>query len=275
MHFANYFPLVLTALAFMLLLVFFSVRKRAKKLPLLIHLLVFAFVLSLTGLIPLAGNLSLASLPLIFLLVVAMLGVLHTWALYRFQTWSRYDLSLAETLFTLATALLGSVGYTVIAMAIHQTAVNSFLTAMIVLPFMAPFLLHKTFALWKAIPTKIFFIWQYADSLEVPEVIQSDSIRIRFRISKDEDSSWSRFTVQAPMNMRFCDVFHYFLYGYNQQHPKEPILTHTAKRPFGWYFYIETPWWQKKGAINPNLSIYRNELKDSALINARRIFLNG
>ncbi len=270
---ANLIYITLLSVAVLLSIFFFMIRKNARNGRAIIHGLSFVVALSLLGCLGLLQEITPRTLYIILLISFFLMGLIHTWLLYKGQPWSRRDLFFAETLFTLAITCMGATGFLAVYQLLTQTEPGWVMTGSALL-FFFPFLLHKTFFLWKAIPAKIYYIWQYLEYMEVPELIPSEAIRVHFRIARDgQHDTYSKFTIRAPMNMKFGDVFHYFVHDYNSEHPSTRIVANTEHQPFGWHFYTRKYWW-KKQVIDPNMSVYRNQLKDNVLISAKRVYLD-
>lgn len=269
---AAYIPFIFIIFAILIAIIFFSLKK-IKVYPAMTHLLSFVLLFCIVA----TTGIWASQIPQIYHLVLLvsffLLGTLHIKLMYRFLFSNKHNYFLAEVLFTLLLTFLGGAGYLLTYQLVNETSPD-WIIAGTILPFLLPFLINKSFFLWKNIPDRIYYVWQYLDHLEVPEAGDGDAIIVHFSIAKDEDNTrYSRFTVRAPINMKVGDIFHYFLYNYNKEHPETQIPANSKTSPFGWYFYTTSAWWEKKDIINPNISIYRNQLKDNVLIHVKRVYL--
>lgn len=272
MNGSTYIPFIFLILAITIAFIFFSLKK-IKVYPAVTHLLSFVLLFCIVGITGIWVNHVPRIYHLILLISFFLLGTLHIRLMHKFLFSNKHDFFLAEALFTLLLTFLGGAGY-LLTYQLTNEASSNWITAGSILPFLLPFLIVKSFFLWKNIPDKIYYVWQYLDHLSVPEAGGGEVIILHFRIAKDENNTrYSRFTVRAPINMKVGDVFHYFLYNYNKEHPDNKILTNSKTSPFGWYFFTKPAWWKKKEMINPNISVYRNQLKDDVLIYAKRVYL--
>lgn len=268
---AAYIPIIFLVIAIVMAIIFFTLKRKIRLYAAITHILSFIFMFCIVGAISLWIT-YVQMLHLIVLILFFLLGAWHTWSLYKFQSWSRRNFYLAETLFTLFIIFSGGAGYLWTYHLVSGISPN-WIMAGTILPFLLPFLVHKSFFLWRSIPDKIYYVWQYSDHLDMPEPVGGEAIILHFYIKKrGTNAKDSRFTVKAPLNMKVGDIFHYFLHNYNQQHPDHPVLANSKSSPFGWYFYIKSTWW-KKEIINPNISVYRNQLTDDVLIHAKKVYL--
>lgn len=252
--------------------VFFYLNRKVRLHTTITHILAFAFLFCAVG----AFCFWIVRIPqmhLIMLVIFFLLGMWHTWSMYRFQTWSRRENYLAEVCFTLMIFCWGEAGFLWLFWLVNDTPV-SVLLAGTGLPFLLPFLVHKSYLLWQSIPDKIYYVWQYSEHLNTPEPVGGDVIIMHFLMKKGGgQAKESKFTVKAPLNMKIGDIFHYFLNNYNEQHPDGPVMANSKLAPFGWYFYVKTGWMQKE-VVNPNMSVFRNQLTQDTVIYARRVYLN-
>lgn len=254
---------------------FFWLRSGIRTNQLLLHAVLISFLFGLCGLISMIQQDQISAQYLYLQLASLLVGGIHIFMLHKFVAWKQTHHVLTEILFTIMIFLLGCVAFLLSNMLISNLATPWYmLTAL--LPFLFPFLLYKTIALWQAIPTSIYHIWQYMDHLPVPDVVAGDAIKVHLLMARDVDeTNMARFTIRAPMNMKFEDVFHYFLDDYNNRNTTSPIIANSPEHSFAWYFYVKTKWWQSSQPIDPKISVYRNQLENDAVILAKRIQLES
>ncbi len=268
----NLIPLAFSVLGVLLAVISFYLSGRVRLHAAITHMLSFTFLFCVIGA---AGRwiMLIEQMHLIILVVFFLLGMWHTWSVYRFQTWSRKENYLAEVCFTLVIFCLGEAGYLWLFQLVNDTP-PSWLMAGTALPFLLPFLLHKAYLLWQSIPDKIYYVWQHSEHLNTPTPAEGDTIMMHFLMKKgDTNAKDSKFTVKAPLNMKIGDIFHYFLNNYNQQNTGEPVLANSKSTPFGWYFYVKTGWISRE-SVNPNISVFRNQLREDTHIYAKRVYLD-
>lgn len=253
-------------------IIFFYLNRKVRIHTAITHILAFTFLFCVVG----AGYywvMPVQQMHLIILVIFFLLGMWHTWSMYRFQTWSKREHYLAEVCFTLLIFCFGVVGYLWLFKLVNETASN-WLMAGTALPFLLPFLVHKSYLLWQSIPDRIYYVWQYSERLPTPEPVEGETVMLHFFMKKSDNSAKeTKFTVKAPLNMKVGDIFHYFLNNYNKQHPDGPVVANSAMPPFGWYFYVKTGWAGKE-TVNPNISVFRNQLAEDTLIYAKRVYLD-
>ena len=199
-----------------------------------------------------------------------MLGIVHAGFMYRVLSWTRGELFLREGLLTLVIGLGGVLGYALVTSLTHPLR-PPFALSGALLAFLLPFLLHKAFQLWKAIPPPLFSTWLFPRDQPAPELTFQQTIPIRFNFSKStQQTDPTIFTVVAPSSTLFGDLFHSFILDYNRQFAEQPIQEYQA--PHEWIFYVHPArWWQKKKLINPKLNMVQNQLQSNQLVSAVRI----
>ncbi len=199
-----------------------------------------------------------------------LMGIVHVFLLYRVLPWTRSELFLREGLLTVVIGLAGTLGHALL-VGLLQPTVPPFALSGSLLCFLLPFLVHKTFHLWKAIPPPLFSTWLYPQDQPAPELTFQHTIPIRFNFSKlPQQHEPTTFTVVAPSYTLFGDLFHSFILDYNRQFAEQPIEAYEP--PHEWIFFVHPArWWQKKKLINPELNVAQNQLHTNQLVSAVRV----
>lgn len=248
----------------------------AKALPnfqpirLLGYALIVATLLGLSATLPLFFELAPAQEYWWLVAWGVVVGIVHTVVLYRFLPWTRGELLLREGLLTLVVGLAGTLSYALVVAQVHPPLPPLALTGAL-LCFLLPFLVHKAFHLWKAIPPPLFSTWLFPQDQPAPELKFQHTIPVRFNFSKSpQQHDLTIFTVVAPSYTLFGDLFHSFILDYNRQFAEQPIQEYQT--PNEWIFYVHPQrWWQKKKLINPELNVAQNQLQTNQLVSAVRV----
>jgi hypothetical protein len=146
--------------------------------------------------------------------------------------------------------------------------------------FFIPVLLNKTIDELIKVPPKVFKLWYYPvdqnvedpsdDELENPVVIS-------FIFKKNNESSeLTTFRAKAPVNMNVGRLFYFFINDYNDRHPEAAISYLDENHvPYGWIFKkVRIKLLGLKEVIDPDSSIYSNEIRENDLLYCRRIYNN-
>ncbi|MEQ9440330.1 MAG: TssN family type VI secretion system protein [Cyclobacteriaceae bacterium] len=231
-----------------------------------IFILVFIFSAVLLGVMAPSPGLSFWVLFCVFLLA----GGVHTWLLYQRFPWAQRDLFLSELLLTLFIYALGTALLCLLYLLLSDVSSVAFLTGA-TLAFLIPFFLHKSFQLWQTVPPAYYYKWFFPTEKEAPALTFQHTIPLQFTFCKEANNTESTtFSVVAPNDILLGDLFHSFLEEYNSQFPDSPIQSYRP--PFSWMFYSETGnWWHSKKVIDPDLSIFENNIKPNESVNAVRI----
>jgi hypothetical protein len=234
------------------------------------YAVIMTALLALSAGFPLVSELAPARWYWLLVAWGGVIGLGHAVVMYRFLPWAQEELFLREGLLTLVIGLAGVLGYALLLSQVRPPMAPFALSGAL-LCFLLPFLLHKAFHLWKAIPPPLFSTWQYPQDQPAPELTFQQTIPVRFNFSKSpEQPDPTIFTVVAPSYTLFGDLFHSFILDYNRQFTEHPIREYQA--PNEWIFYVHPPrWWQKKKLINPKLNVVQNQLKSNQMVSAVRV----
>lgn len=230
----------------------------------------FILIFALTAVLGLVDSLSPGTIFWILMLVFLIAGGVHTWLLHRKFPWAQRDLFLAELLLTLFIFSVGTLLLCLIYQSLTEVPSVAFLAGA-ALPFLIPFFLQKSLHLWQSVPPAYYYKWFFPTEKEAPALTFQHTIPLQFNFCKEADKDDSTtFSVVAPTNIMFGDLFHSFLEEYNSQFPDSPIQSYRP--PYSWMFYCDTgKWWGRKKVIDPDVSILENSIKPNESVNAVRI----
>nr|WKN35098.1 TssN family type VI secretion system protein [Tunicatimonas sp. TK19036] len=230
----------------------------------------FILILACTAALGLVDNLAPNITFWILLCVFLIAGIVHTWLLHRKFSWAQSDLFLAELLFTLFIFSAGTILLCLIYQLLTDVPSVAFLVGA-ALPFLIPFFLQKSLQLWQSVPPAYYYKWFFPTEKEAPVLTFQHTIPLQFNFCKEVDKDDSTtFSVVAPTNILFGELFHSFLEEYNTQFPDSPIQAYRP--PYSWMFYSDTgKWWNRKKVIDPDVSILENSIKPNESVNAVRI----
>jgi hypothetical protein len=82
------------------------------------------------------------------------------------------------------------------------------------------------------------------------------------------------FSSKAPVGMRVGRLFYFFINDYNGRHPEGVIsYTNEHNEPCGWIFKkVRNKFLGLKEVIDPDSSIYADEIKENDLLYCQRIY---
>jgi hypothetical protein len=146
--------------------------------------------------------------------------------------------------------------------------------------FLIPILLNQTVEELLKVPPKIFSQWYYplGQNIEDPSDDELDNpIVISFVFRKNENSpELTTFRAKAPVGMKLGRLFYFFINDYNSRHPEGMIsFLDQNREPYGWVFMkLKNKFFNLKEAIDPEMSIYANEIRENDILVCTKISAN-
>jgi hypothetical protein len=146
--------------------------------------------------------------------------------------------------------------------------------------FLIPILLNQTVEELLKVPPKIFSQWYYplGQNIEDPSDDELDNpIVISFVFRKNENSpELTTFRAKAPVGMKLGRLFYFFINDYNSRHPEGMIsFLDQNREPYGWVFMkVKNKFFNLKEAIDPEMSIYANEIRENDILVCTKISAN-
>lgn len=213
-----------------------------------------------------------------------VLGVIHVYWMRGYLKWSGNTKSLwSELLFTLVTALLGSIVFIIVHRFFNnydQLAEQGFFNfnlleqvmATSTIFFVVPWFVNQTFKSAIDIPDKVLKQWYYPVNQEMEEPDEEklkNLLVISFVFRKQTtDIHYTHFRAKAPVDMEMGELFYYFINDYNERHPNEKIeFIDDAGEPHGWVFYKKPRLYTLlKQYIHADKTIYTNRIRENDVI---------
>lgn len=208
------------------------------------------------------------------LLAFLVLGVLHVWAMYSLFSWAGKGAFSSEVWFSVLIAFFMLIGFAVCYFIFNRDYTLMFIASVLVFPL--PLLIHWTFNFAISIPPKEYKQWFYPEKQVVADMENMDVNNfavITFIFSKkDGDKVMSNFQIKAPYQLRFGDLFYFFIQEWNHKNPSSTIQYMTeTNQPFGWYFYVKKSWWKASKFMDADFTIRENNIGVNAIIITERI----
>jgi hypothetical protein len=147
--------------------------------------------------------------------------------------------------------------------------------------FLIPVLLDKTVDELLNVPQKEYKLWYYPmdQNIEDPSDDELENpVIISFIFKKNEYSEeLTTFRAKAPVGMRVGLLFYFFINDYNSRHPEGVIsYMNEHNEPCGWIFKkVRNKFLGLKEVIDPDSSIYADEIKENDLLYCQRIYNNN
>lgn len=255
-------------------------RNRKK---LFVYILLFAAGFTLVAFMGLRDVIQEPFIMLVFFqLLFLMLGIVHTYTMYRHFSWDPGRFLLPELTFTCMVWLIGMVPF----LFLYRTVRDGeylYLALATSLFFVIPFLLIKTYESAIGIPEKEVKRWFYplqSPPEEPDERMLEKPLVIAFLMPKQpDDHQFTNFRAKAPAAMVMGDLFYFFMEDYNARNGGQPIeYADKYGRAHGWVFYFKPRWYllYHKRYVDPDLTIAENRVKEnSVIVCEREVYYNA
>lgn len=144
--------------------------------------------------------------------------------------------------------------------------------------FLIPVLLDKTANELLKVPHKEYKLWYYPvdQNIEDPSDEELENpVIISFIFKKNEQSNeLTTFRAKAPVGMKVGRLFYFFINDYNGRHPEGVISYMNENRePSGWIFKkVRSKFLGLKEVIDPDNSIYADEIRENDLLYCQRLY---
>lgn len=141
------------------------------------------------------------------------------------------------------------------------------------LPYLLPSLYRHTYYSYLGIPLEVYEVWTYDKEKTINPYYFNDSHEpIWIDLCKQlDDRIPNRIGAKFGYDQIFGEWFQHVIEDNNLKKPEDPILHFDEANKFGWIFYVKPSFFLPKHYIDPNETIYRNRLKPSDIITARRV----
>ena len=262
-----------------ILIILFKKIKALKSYGLIsiIYILLGSLLLAFPTLFNLAGNSLSEVLLLVFTQIfILLIGILHVIFVPATLPWYK-DQGLGLQLLLIFSILFLAFFFMNLSLTDLQDIRLPLIWYMSLLWFIIPVLLDKAVDELVKVPSKLYKLWYYPFDQKVndPSDEELDNpVIISFIFKKYEHSSeLTTFRAKAPVGMEIGRLFYFFINDYNERNPEGPITyLDDRNEPYGWIFKkVRNRLLGLKEVIDPDSSIYSNEIRENDLLYCRRI----
>lgn len=276
--------LKLTSLFFSggILIILFKNIKALKRYGLItiIYILMISILLSF----PTLFNLFKLNLGSILLLIMAqafilVVGILHVVFVPSTLPWYK-DQPFSIQIVFLSSVLFMALFFTNLSLSDLQNNPLPLIWYLSLLWFLVPVLLDRTVEELLKMPEKEYKLWYYPENERIDDPTDEElenPIVISFIFRKNKNSrELTTFRAKAPVGMSVGRLFYFFINDYNNRNPEGTISYVDEKHePCGWVFKkVKSKLLGIKEVIDPDDSVYKNEIKENDLLYCHRIFKN-
>ncbi|MCX6223464.1 MAG: TssN family type VI secretion system protein [Bacteroidia bacterium] len=249
---------------------------KKNKIANLLYILIAGLCIGIMGLTQYLG---LTGKPFIFFIVLQVLmlglGMIHNLTIQKYLQWPSKTSFTGEFLLTLNTASNGGIflllAFTVIGMRNFSTLMLSSIVW-----FLIPFLFIKAMAWYSMIPEKVFKTWTYPVDKPIPDPTDAElasPMVVSFEFQKKvNQEDYTIFRAKAPKDIQFGNLFYFFINDYNSRHPEGTIEVSTKSSPYPWVFHFKPKWFEKTRYLDPDETVFHNQIKENSIIVCNRIF---
>jgi hypothetical protein len=266
-----------------ILIILFKKIKVLKKYGLasIIYILLISLLIAFPTLFNLFGlNLSEIILLVCAQVFILIIGILHVVSIPSTLPWYKDQPFNLQLLFVISILVLAFF-FSNLSLSDLQNQTLPLVWYLSLLWFLIPVLLNKTIDEYLKVPPKIFTLWYYPVDQNINDPSDEElenPIVISFIFNKNESSSaLTTFRAKAPVGMKFGLLFYFFINDYNDRHPEGPISFLDGNRePCGWIFKkVSNKFLGLKEPIDPDGSVYSNEIRENDLVYCHRIYKNN
>jgi hypothetical protein len=249
---------------------------KKNKMANLLYILVAGLCIGVMGFIQYFG---LTEKPVVFFIllqvIMLVLGMFHYPAIEKFLRWPSKNSFMEEFLLTLNTAAAGGI---FLLLAFTAIGMKNFSTLMVtsIVWFLVPFFFIKALAWYSMIPERQFKTWIYPVDNPIPDPTDSElamPMVISFEFQKKvNDADYTIFRAKAPKDIQFGKLFYFFINDYNSRHPEGIIEVSSKTNPYPWVFHFKPKWLVKTRYLDPDETVFHNQIKENSVIVCNRIF---
>lgn len=263
-----------------ILFILFKKVKALKKFGLsgLIYVLVLSLIISSSTLILLfSTNGDEPSFLIGAQIYIVVVGILHVTLSKELIPWYREQLFIVQLILILCILLFSqffsglSLSY-LVSSSVPMSWYLSFFW------FLVPVLLYQSIMKLVEVPPKEYKNWEYPLKISLNDPTDREMenpVIISFVFKKTEESKeYTTFRAKAPVGMQLGRLFYFFINDYNSQHQESTIsYVDDANESFKWLFFkVKNRIFHIKKALDPEESIYNNEIKENDILVCNRTF---
>jgi hypothetical protein len=247
--------------------------------------LIYLLLISLLLAFPTLFNLFQFNVSYIFLLVCAqvfilIIGILHIVFVPATLPWYK-DQPFSLRLVFMISIILLAYFFSNLSLTDLQDQEYPILSYLALFWFLIPSFLIETVNEFLKVPPKVYKLWYYpvGQNIDDPSDEELENpIVISFIFGKNKNSSeLTTFRAKAPVGMQVGRLFYFFINDYNSRHPEGIIsFIDDTNEPCGWVFKkVRNRFLGLKEAIDPDNSVYSNEIRENDLLYCYRIYKNN
>ena len=256
-------------------IVAYQLNRRLKLLStkkILLTLFVSTLTLGLPGVL---GWLDYDFMPFAYIVLGVIYFILGMYAMVVFEYLlpeKRQESYLYEIVFLVVLSIMGAALFSLLFNLCNELQYGLWACTSL-LPFLLPSLYRQTYFSFLDIPLEVYKVWMYdGDKVINPYYFDDSHEPIWIDVCKrPEDHVPNRMGARFRDDQIFGEWFQHMIEDNNHKKPEDRILYHDDGQPFGWIFYVKPSFFLPKRYIDPNETIYRNRLKPSDIITARRV----
>jgi hypothetical protein len=143
------------------------------------------------------------------------------------------------------------------------------------LAFFFPLFVISTFDAAWAIPASKFNRWMYPNApVPFPKSKKNErEFLIAFELAKKpSDKVKTNFRARGPESMLLGDLFYHFINDYNSDQGETSIeYAGDDNDPHEWWFRRKRKWFQRHRILDPELDLFKNNVKENMIIICERL----
>ncbi len=212
-------------------------------------------------------------------LIIISLGTLHVFLSIKLLPWYSEQTFGMQLIFIICILLFGYLFFNLSFTFFVDPAVG-FVWYLSLLWFIVPVLLDRTITKLLEVPTKEYKSWTYPLNVTIDDPSDQEMenpVVISFVFKKNAgDRESTTFRAKAPLAMSLGRLFYFFINDYNSRHPEASVsFVNENNAPYSWIFFkINNKLLRLKTALDPENSIYNNNIKENDVLICTRIVNN-
>jgi len=264
--------------------VFLAIFKKIKGLKKygiasLFYVIIVSVILALPTLLLYSESSSELKLLIINQIIIIVLGTLHVILSKKMLPWYSTQLFNMQLLFIFC-IIIFSYLFLNLSFSFFVSSKVQLVWALSLLWFLVPLLLNQTINKLLEVPQKEYKKWLYPlnSTIDDPSDEEMENpVVISFVFQKNSDSTESTtFRAKAPVGMALGKLFYFFINDYNSRNPESTVsYLNELKEPDEWIFFrLKSKFLRIKAALDPDDSIYNNNIKENDVLVCNRFYIN-
>lgn len=245
----------------------------------LFYVIIVSVILALPTLLLYSESSSELKLLIINQIIIIVLGTLHVILSKKMLPWYSTQLFNMQLLFIFC-IIIFSYLFLNLSFSFFVSSKVQLVWALSLLWFLVPLLLNQTINKLLEVPQKEYKKWLYPlnSTIDDPSDEEMENpVVISFVFQKNSDSTESTtFRAKAPVGMALGKLFYFFINDYNSRNPESTVsYLNELKEPDEWIFFrLKSKFLRIKTALDPDDSIYNNNIKENDVLVCNRFYIN-